>query len=93
MNDHLMHFTERAMERKHTYFLLDVGTCALVLGFKPLYRLLGDKYRIAIIEEAGYGFIAVTDSKRDIHTILHETRDALQQAKIERPYILLHLRN
>ncbi|MBM7541932.1 hypothetical protein JOE23_002200 [Amphibacillus cookii] len=40
------------------------------------------------IEKAGYGFSEVTDSKRDIDTILSETREALLQAEVEGPYIL-----
>src|SRR5690625_4133819 len=64
------------------------GTSSPVLDFKSLYSLLSDKYRIAVVEKAGYGFSEVTDSDRDIDTILAETREALIESGVEGPYIL-----
>src|SRR5699024_1310562 len=41
-----------------------------------------------VIEKAGYGYSEVTDTSRDIDTMLSETREALKQAGISDPYIL-----
>ncbi|GGN57427.1 alpha/beta hydrolase [Oceanobacillus indicireducens] len=91
VNNHLMHVYSEGDGEKTFVFLAGGGTSSPLLDFKPLYCLLSDENRIAVVEKAGYGFSEITDSNRDIHTILHETREALQQAKIEGPYILVPL--
>lgn len=70
-------------------FLSGGGTNSPMLDFKPLYSLLRDTYQIAVVEKAGYGFSDVTDSSRDIDTILSETREALKQSGMNGPYILV----
>ncbi|WP_285395828.1 alpha/beta hydrolase [Lysinibacillus sp. fls2-241-R2A-57] len=69
-------------------FMSGGGTSSPVLDFKSLYSLLSDKYRIVVVEKAGYGFSDITDSDRDIETILHETRESLLKSGVEGPYIL-----
>jgi pimeloyl-ACP methyl ester carboxylesterase len=64
------------------------GTSSPVLDFKSLYSLLSDKYKIAVVEKAGYGFSDITDSEPNIDTILQETRKALLKSGVEGPYIL-----
>lgn len=69
-------------------FLSGGGTCSPILDFKSLYSLLSDDYRIAVVEKYGYGYSDVVNEKRDIDTILSETREALKLAGIKAPYIL-----
>lgn len=69
-------------------FMSGGGTSSPVFDFKSLYSLLSDKYKIVVIEKAGYGFSDVVDSDRDIDTVLAETREALTKAEISGPFIL-----
>ncbi|MEG1965222.1 MAG: alpha/beta hydrolase [Oscillospiraceae bacterium] len=69
-------------------FMSGGGTCSPVLDFKSLYSLLSDRYRIVVIEKAGYGFSDDSDVARDIDTVLSDTRQALTLSGISAPYIL-----
>ena len=69
-------------------FLSGYGTPSPILDFKPLYEKLRDDYQIAVVEKFGYGFSDETDMSRDVDTMLRQTREALQGADIEAPYIL-----
>jgi pimeloyl-ACP methyl ester carboxylesterase len=70
-------------------FLSGGGTSAPVYDFKPLYSLLSDDYRIAVVEKIGYGYSEIADVPRDIDTILSETRAALSLVGERGPYVLL----
>lgn len=75
---------------QHTLvFLSGGGTCSPVLDFRSLYSLLSDRYQIAVVEKAGYGFSDDTDAQRDIASILADTRQALLAADLQPPYILV----
>lgn len=69
-------------------FLSGSGTASPVYDFKPLYSLLSDKYRIAVVEKPGYGYSDTTDLNRDIDTMVKEVRSGLIGANIKAPYIL-----
>jgi pimeloyl-ACP methyl ester carboxylesterase len=69
-------------------FLSGFGTTAPVYDFKPLYSLLSDDYRIAVVERAGYGYSEIVETPRDIDTVLYETRTALSLLGETGPYIL-----
>ena len=69
-------------------FMSGSGTCSPILDFKSLYSLLSEKYRIVVVEKFGYGFSDITDTSRDIDTILENTRTALTKAGIDGPYVL-----
>ncbi|MGE7109747.1 alpha/beta fold hydrolase [Lysinibacillus sp. NPDC047702] len=88
VNDHKMHVYIEGKGEETLVFMSGGGTSAPVLDFKSLYSLLSDKYRIAVVEKAGYGFSDTTDANRDIETILQETREALLKSGVEGPYIL-----
>jgi len=70
-------------------FLSGAGTAAPVYDFKPLYSLLLNEYRVAVVEKIGYGYSEIADVPRDIDTILSETRTALSLLGERGPYILL----
>lgn len=42
-------------------FMAGSGVTCPVLEYKPIYRRMSKKYRIAVIEKAGYGFSDGTD--------------------------------
>ena len=69
-------------------FMSGYGTPSPILDFKPLYDKLSDDYRIVVVEKFGYGFSDETELSRDVDTMLRQTREALQGAGIEAPYIL-----
>ncbi len=73
---------------KTLVFMSGGGTPSPILDFKSLYSLLSDKYKIVVVEKFGYGFSEVINEKRDINTILSQTRKALQKNNITGPYIL-----
>jgi pimeloyl-ACP methyl ester carboxylesterase len=70
-------------------FLAGHGTSSPTLDFKPLWMRMKDEYRIAVVEKSGYGWSKVSDSPRDIQTILEETRRSLEGAGEKPPYVLL----
>ncbi|MFJ7889906.1 alpha/beta fold hydrolase [Lysinibacillus xylanilyticus] len=88
VNGHQMHVYEEGNGEETLVFMSGGGTSSPVLDFKSLYSLLSDKYKIAVVEKAGYGFSDITDSEPNIDTILQETREALLKSGVEGPYIL-----
>lgn len=70
-------------------FLSGSATVAPTYDFKPLYSLLSDKYKIAVVEKAGYGYSEIVDISRDVSSMVNELRRALRGADIDYPYILL----
>ena len=88
VNEHLMHIYTEGKGEGTLVFMSGGGTSSPVLDFKSLYSLLSDKYKIVVVEKAGYGFSDVVDIDRDIDSILSETREALAKAEISGPYIL-----
>lgn len=88
VNGHNMSVYIEGKGDKTLVFLSGGGTCSPILDFKSLYSLLTDEYKIVVVEKIGYGFSDVVDEKRDIDTILSETRTALEKAEVQGPYIL-----
>ena len=84
---HMNIYTEGSGE--HTLvFMAGANTPAVTYDFKPLYSLLSDDFRIAVIEKFGYGYSDDADGDRNLETLLRQDREALQKAGIEAPYIL-----
>ena len=88
VNGHNMHVYTEGEGYFTLVFMSGGGTSSPTLDFKSLYSLLSYKYRIVVIEKAGYGFSDIADTDRDIDTILSETRMALSKAGIDGPYVL-----
>ena len=88
VNGHNMSVYIEGKGDKTLVFLSGGGTCSPILDFKSLYSLLTDEYKIVVVDKFGYGFSDVVDEKRDIDTILSETRMALEKAEVQGPYIL-----
>ena len=79
VNGHNMSIYTEGEGDKTLVFMSGGGTCSPILDFKSLYSLLSSEYRIAVVEKFGYGFSDIVDEKRDIDTILSETRMALDK--------------
>lgn len=88
VDGHQMHIYNEGEGAETLIFMSGGGTSSPYLDFKSLYSLLSDKYRTVVVEKLGYGFSEVTDSVRDIDTILAQTRRALLEAGVAGPYIL-----
>ena len=69
-------------------FLTGHGTFAPIYNFKPLYSLLADDYRFAVVEKFGYGYSDITGASRDVDTVLSEVRTALHAVGETGPFIL-----
>lgn len=89
VNGHNVHIYEEGEGKKTLLFMSGGGTSSPTLDFKSLYARLSDQYRIVVIEKPGYGFSEVTNTSRDINTILSETREALAKSAIKGPYVLV----
>ena len=69
-------------------FMAGNGVTCPVLEYKPVYRRMSAKYRIAVIEKAGYGFSESAKNPRTIENLVTEDRESLRKAGIEPPYVL-----
>ena len=70
-------------------FLSGAGTASPILDFKDLYDGLSKKYKIVVVERAGYGYSEDTSKSRDVSEVLSETGQALAKAQVSGPYIIL----
>ncbi|MBK4780180.1 alpha/beta fold hydrolase [Streptococcus lactarius] len=70
-------------------FLSGAGIASPILDFKNLLDPLSKKFKVVVVERAGYGFNEDSDQSRDVMTVLSETRQALSQANISGPFIIL----
>ena len=50
---------------------------------------LSKKYKVVIVERAGYGYSEDSNQSRDVMEVLSETRQALSQANVTGPFIIL----
>ena len=69
-------------------FMAGNGVTSPVLEYKPIYRRMSGKYRIAVIEKAGYGFSDSMTTPRTIENLVGDDREALRKAGVEPPYVL-----
>lgn len=88
VNGHSMNVYVEGTGDTTLVFMSGGGTCAPVLDFKSLYSILSDKYRIVVVEKAGYGFSEDSNVSRDIDAVLSETREALSLLNIKGPFVL-----
>lgn len=89
VNGHKLHVYAEGEGETPLIFMSGGGTSSPVLDFKSIYTLLSPHHKIAVVEKAGYGFSDIAEVNRDIDSILSETRQALNEAEIEGPYILI----
>ena len=88
VNGHMINIYSEGTGATTLVFLSGGGTCSPVLDFKSLYSILSEEYRIVVVEKAGYGFSSVADITRDLDSVLSDTRQALELAGIQGPFVL-----
>ena len=69
--------------------LSGAGIASPILDFKNLTDSLSKKYKVVVVERAGYGFSEDSDRSRDVMEVLSETRQALAQAHVSGPYVII----
>ena len=70
-------------------FLSGAGIASPILDFKNVSDSLSKKYKVVIVERAGYGYSDDSNQSRDVMEVLSETRQALSQANVTGPFIIL----
>ena len=70
-------------------FLSGAGIASPILDFKNVSDSLSKKYKIVVVERAGYGYSEDSNQSRDVMEVLSETRQALSQANVTGPFIIL----
>ena len=69
--------------------LSGAGIASPILDFKDISDSLSKKYKVVIVERAGYGYSEDSNQSRDVMEVLSETRQALSQADVTGPFIIL----
>ena len=69
--------------------LSGAGIASPILDFKELSESLSKRYKVVIVERVGYGYSDDSNHSRDVMEVLSETRQALSQANITGPFIIL----
>ena len=70
-------------------FLSGAGIASPILDFKNLTDSLSKKYKIVVVERAGYGYSEDSNQSRDVMEVLSETRQALSHANVTGHFIIL----
>lgn len=70
-------------------FLSGAGIASPILDFKNLTDSLSKKFKIVVVERAGYGYSEDSNQSRDVMQVLSETRQALSQANLSGPFIII----
>ena len=70
-------------------FLSGAGIASPILDFKNVSDSLSKKYKVVIVERAGYGYSEDSNYSGDVMEVLSETRQALSQANVIGPFIIL----
>ena len=89
VNGHQMNVYIKGEGSETIVFLSGAGIASPILDFKNLTDSLSQKYKVVVVERAGYGFSEDSDRSRDVMTVLSETRQALSQAEVSGPYVIV----
>ena len=89
VNGHRMNVSVKGEGSETIVFLSGAGIASPILDFKNLTDSLSKKYKVVVVERAGYGFSEDSNQSRDVMTVLSETRQALSQAEVSGPYVIV----
>ena len=89
VNGHRMNVSVKGEGSQTIVFLSGAGIASPILDFKNLSDSLSKKYKVVVVERAGYGFSEDSDRSRDVMEVLSETRQALAQAHVSGPYVII----
>ena len=89
VNGHQMNVSITGEGPETIVLLSGAGIASPILDFKNLSDPLSKKYKVVVVERAGYGFSEDSDQSRDVMEVLDETRQALSQAHVSGPYVII----
>ena len=89
VNGHQMNVSITGEGPETIVLLSGAGIASPILDFKNLSDPLSKKYKVVVVERAGYGFSEDSDRSRDVMEVLSETRQALAQAHVSGPYVII----
>ena len=89
VNGHQMNVYVQGEGSETIVFLSGTGIASPILDFENVSDSLSKKYKIVVVERAGYGYSEDSNQSRDVMEVLSETRQALSQANITGPFIIL----
>ena len=89
VNGHRMNVSVKGEGSETIVFLSSAGIASPILDFKNLSDSLSKKYKVVVVERAGYGYSEDSNQSRDVMEVLSETRQALSQANVTGPFIIL----
>ena len=69
--------------------LSGAGIASPILDFKNVSESLSKRYKVVIVEREGYGYSDDSNHSRDVMEVLSETHQALSQANITGPFVIL----
>ena len=89
VNGHKMNVYVEGDGPETIVFLSGAGIASPTLDFKNVSDTLSNRYKVVIVERAGYGYSDDSNHSRDVMEVLSETRQALSQANVTGPFIIL----
>ncbi len=89
VNGHQMNIYVQGKGSETIVFLSGAGIASPILDFKNVSDSLSKRYKVVIVERAGYGYSEDSNQSRDVMEVLSETRQALSQANLSGPFIII----
>lgn len=89
VEDGMMHVYSMGNGDRTIVLLPGLGVALPSADFSPLMRELSENYTVVCVEYFGVGFSTETSRPRTTENYIEETREALNQAGFEPPYILM----
>ena len=89
VNGHQMNVYVEGNAPETIVILSGAGIASPILDFKEVSESLSKRYKVVIVERAGYGYSDDSNHSRDVMEVLSETRQALSQANVKGPLIIL----
>lgn len=89
VNGHQMNVYVQGEGPETIVVISGAGIASPILDFKEVSESLSKQYKLVIVERAGYGYSDDSNHSRDVMEVLSETRQALSQANITGPFIIL----
>ena len=89
VNEHQMNIYVEGTGPETIVVLSGAGIASPILDFKNVSESLSKRYKIVIVERAGYGYSDDSNHSRDVMEVLSETRLAISHANITGPFIIL----
>ena len=89
VNEHQINVYVEGTGPETIVILSGAGIASPILDFKNVSDSLSKKFKVVIVERAGYGYSDDSNQSRDVMEVLSETRQALSQANVTGPFIIL----